>query len=573
MSKQIYILLLMCIAASCNAAGIDVTFLIASDIHYGVGDDHMVPANQTAIDNMNSITDVTHPTLPAAKIGKPLGVVVTGDLTQDSKQTEWNLFTADYGLNGDARLVYPVYEGWGNHDQHAGDTTPVTEGIKARNPKRPGIVKISKNGYHYSWEWQQLHCIMLNEYPGEAKGEQKSWGSPLDSLAFLKNDLAENIANSNKPVIIFMHFAFDGWGLSNWSLAEQNAFHDAIIPYKQNIIAMFGGHGHTAMRGKWNDIDFFQVAAAQPTTDDNGFALVHLTDNNLTVANRYLADNTWGKVFQKQWNISSQIPLVSKSVVAPITEQIRQKYELSDFYKKHTTVKNFLLVSSEKVDDYALLEAAYLVDKVIGHRPDVLDALTEKKVHLVVMAHNEFTTDVPEHSKMTPKDFWDRRARGLGPSYHCPVISCGEENLLCFKGDPYSRENIMIHEFGHCIHLGMRLVDDQFNKKLEALYKKAKDAGLWKGTYAGSNKAEYFAEAVQSWFDTNRQNNYIHNHVNTRQELKEYDPALAELVKGVLGDSQWRYKKPADRKEKLHLAGYDPKNAPAFVWRKKQEAK
>ena len=90
MSKQIYILLLMCIAASCNAAGVDVTFLIATDTHYGVGDDHMVSANQTAIDNMNSIGDATHPTLPSTKVGKPLGVIVTGDLTQDSKQTEWD---------------------------------------------------------------------------------------------------------------------------------------------------------------------------------------------------------------------------------------------------------------------------------------------------------------------------------------------------------------------------------------------------------------------------------------------------------------------------------------------------
>ena len=36
MSEQIYILLLMCIAASCNAAGLDVTFLVTSDTHYGV---------------------------------------------------------------------------------------------------------------------------------------------------------------------------------------------------------------------------------------------------------------------------------------------------------------------------------------------------------------------------------------------------------------------------------------------------------------------------------------------------------------------------------------------------------
>ena len=31
-------------------------------------------------------------------------------------------------------------------------------------------------------------------------------------------------------------------------------------------------------------------------------------------------------------------------------------------------------------------------------------------------------------------------------------------------------------------------------------------------------------KAVQDWFDDNRQNDSLHNHVNTRAELKEYDP-------------------------------------------------
>ena len=125
----------------------------------------------------------------------------------------------------------------------------------------------------------------------------------------------------------------------------------------------------------------------------------------------------------------------------------------------------------------------------------------------------------------------------------------------------------MIHEFGHTIHLvGLRLADPTFDKRLQRAFKSARDAGLWDGTYAGTNRQEYWAEGVQSWFDTNRQNDSQHNHVNTRAELKEYDPDLAKLLKEVFGDEPWRYTRPSTRWNRGHLAGYDPAKAPHFQW-------
>ena len=156
---------------------------------------------------------------------------------------------------------------------------------------------------------------------------------------------------------------------------------------------------------------------------------------------------------------------------------------------------------------------------------------------MVVMAWNEMTTQVPEHSMLDPKDFWDRRARGLGGSETDPVSSCGEENLLNFPGDPYSTENITIHEFAHSVHLrGLNVVDPTFDARLKKIFDESLKKGLWKGTYAATNHAEFFAEAVQSWLDTNRENDAYHNSVNTRAELKAYDPALAKLMQEVLGD-------------------------------------
>jgi len=83
-----------------------------------------------------------------------------------------------------------------------------------------------------------------------------------------------------------------------------------------------------------------------------------------------------------------------------------------------------------------------------------------------------------------------------------------------------------------------------------------------KECYAGKNRSEYWAEGVQDWYDTNRTMDHDHNHIHTREQLKEYDPGLAKLCEDVLGDSPWRFVSPRDRAGKGHLKGYDPAAAP-----------
>lgn len=240
--------------------------------------------------------------------------------------------------------------------------------------------------------------------------------------------------------------------------------------------------------------------------------------------------------------------------------------KLDAVYSKYISANGYPIVATDKVNDYALKEAAYLVNLMLAKRPDVREAMIASGSRLIVMAHCEFTTDVPEHSQLKPKDFWDARARGLGGSQDDPVCSCGEENLLCYDGDPYSTENILIHEFAHNIHLrGMVRVDPTFDDRVKKAYDDAMQAGLWKGKYASTNHHEYFAEGVQSWFDNNRENDHDHNHVNTRAELVEYDPGLAALCKEVFGNTELKYTRPTARL-KDHLAGYDPSQAPKFVW-------
>ncbi|MCA9191557.1 MAG: hypothetical protein KDB03_07340 [Planctomycetales bacterium] len=248
-----------------------------------------------------------------------------------------------------------------------------------------------------------------------------------------------------------------------------------------------------------------------------------------------------------------------------------------EFYTQQTDAHGYPIVASEKVNPYALKEAAYLIDMMLAKRPDVRQAMIESGSRLSILAWNEFTTDQPEWQWMAEdpvrgfpgivaRDYWDARARGMGGSQTDPYCSCAEENLLCYAGDPYSTENILIHEFAHNIHLrGMVNVDPSFDTRLKAAYELAMSEGLWKGKYASVNHHEYFAEGVQSWFDNNRENDHDHNHVNTRSELRAYDPRLADLCYEVFGDTQLKYTKPQTRLTD-HLADYDPSQAPTFVW-------
>ena len=253
--------------------------------------------------------------------------------------------------------------------------------------------------------------------------------------------------------------------------------------------------------------------------------------------------------------------------VGPVPAALRAAWKLDAFYEKHVDLDGFPILGSKKVSDHALLEAAWILDSMLAMRRDVLRALLEARVRCCVMAHDEMTTDVPEHKTLEPKQWWDRRARGLGPCVERPCISCAEENLLGFQGDPYATENILVHEFAHAIDLmGLRTLDKGFAPKLDAAYRAALKAGLWKGLYAAENKEEYWAEGVQSWFDTNRPPDAIHNHVDTRRELEAYDPRLARLIGDALGRGSWRYVKPAARVPRGHLQGFDASRAPRFAW-------
>jgi hypothetical protein len=256
--------------------------------------------------------------------------------------------------------------------------------------------------------------------------------------------------------------------------------------------------------------------------------------------------------------------------VAAVPAEERDRLSLAPVYTQYVRAAGGIpVVASDRVQPEALAEAAWLIDRMLAKRPDVAAAIGRSTVRFVVMAHDERTTDVPEHADLEPRDYWDRRARGLGATLERPATSCGEENLLCFAGDPYAAENILIHEFAHTIHqIGLAQIDPTFELRLRAAFAEAERAERWKGTYARENPAEYWAEGVQSWFSCNRTHDSEHGAVNSPAAVAEHDPPLAALLTEVFGDAPWKYTRPHNRDaaDQRHLGDFTGDRSPRFDW-------
>ena len=225
-----------------------------------------------------------------------------------------------------------------------------------------------------------------------------------------------------------------------------------------------------------------------------------------------------------------------------IVSNVPNEYPFDPFYEKYCDADGIPVISSGDVDDLALKQANYLIMNMLAPIPEVRQELVSNGAYFGVIGRFEGLTRLPEYAHMDSK-YWDHRARGLGGAKDSPITSSGEENLLCLKWDPNYGESIAVHEFAHAISLlGLGNRFEALLLEFTGLYESATEHGLWTNTYAGSDIQEYWAEGVQSYFNTNLEAeppDGVHNHVNTRGELARYDPALYDFISRFFHDLQW----------------------------------
>lgn len=291
-----------CFAQSKNISNeaTDITFFIASDLHFGSNDSIKV-INEAVARDMSTIPGNYYPDPLLGKVDTPQWVSFTGDLTDHGRANEWNDFTAQFGLNGQGKFPFLVYEGFGNHD--GSNDGPVRSGIKARNMQREGMTSVSQDSLHYSWDRNGVHFVNLNSYPGNKWDPTCEWchyfkdgfRDPAKSRDFLKKDLRKSIGKSGRPVVLFFHYGFDDWGDKWWTEAEQDAFYKTIKKY--NVMAIFHGHTHGIDHYDWNGIPVWCVGATQHSPKIGEYLIVRIQDRQLLVTVR--KNKEWGKVFEE----------------------------------------------------------------------------------------------------------------------------------------------------------------------------------------------------------------------------------------------------------------------------------
>ena len=230
-------------------------------------------------------------------------------------------------------------------------------------------------------------------------------------------------------------------------------------------------------------------------------------------------------------NVNNELPFIYPISSPPL------ELGLDPFYKKYAEVNGIHIISSHRVPDSAIYAACRTIEFMTSALPeDVLDQMVKKNTRVGIMARYEGTTDIPEHAHLANDTSlnWDLRARGLGGTLRLPLTTCAEENLLCYQIDKYHAEDILIHEFAHTIHgVGIAPLYSKFNDMLQEKLDMAISEGKYENTYAATDIWEYWAEGVQNWFNVNASvpiPDGKHNFMNTRKELKQYDPDLYAIL-------------------------------------------
>jgi alpha-glucosidase len=203
-------------------------------------------------------------------------------------------------------------------------------------------------------------------------------------------------------------------------------------------------------------------------------------------------------------------------------------------------VKGMPVAASAEVADLALRRTYDLVPHMLAGRPDIIKAMVDQGMYLIIIGKDQVYTDMPEYRNARNPAYLNERVRGTGGL----PTSFGEENLLSLPIDRYDDESIGVHEFCHTIDSALGRIDSTWRDRKNTTYRHALDNGLFKDTYAGSNAGEYWAEIAQAYFDCNRINNWNHGPIGKREQLKIYDPQGYELVRTAFNlspDQDWRY--------------------------------
>lgn len=365
---------------------------------------------------------------------------------------------------------------------------------------------------------------------GYSAGGQNTLSALLFHKEFYKYGVALCGCHDNRMDKIWWNELWMGYPTGPWYAASSNVDNAHLLEGKLFLI-------NGELDDNVDPTSTLQVVDALVKAGKD-FEQLYLPGHGHSLGSDYITRRVFD--FFKRHMVDTSIPSDPPMVVyeeEPIITTPPAFLNLDPFYKKYMDVNGIHIVSSWRVPD-SVFQAAYVTVRAMTEAlpQEVLESLTSRNTRIGIMARYEGTTDIPEHAYLARDTTlnWNVRARGLGGTLARPFSTCAEENIMAYQIDKYHAENILVHEFAHTIHnVGISPVYPEFNKELQEALDAAVAEGKYENTYAKTNIEEYFAEGVQNWFDVNAEvpvPDGKHNKVNTREEMKRYDPRLYEIL-------------------------------------------
>ena len=196
------------------------------------------------------------------------------------------------------------------------------------------------------------------------------------------------------------------------------------------------------------------------------------------------------------------------------------------YYNRYINAGGIAVVGNETVNDQYFLMAKRIVLRMTKKHPEIRGQLLPRyKFYLVLLRERSNSWELPEYLYSPYTDTVAGRCAGLS----CwGIVGYGYNNR-----QPMT---VFVHEFAHAIHLAIngnmddtRLnppLDPTFDARLKHAYENALEHGIWSGLYAETDKEEYWAEGVHTWFYDIGPDRPFPTHA----DFAAHDSLLAELL-------------------------------------------
>lgn len=275
-------------------AGRDVTVVVAADLHFDLPPEtdqyyHVVAMNRLAGNFAFPQDGESNAGKPAAPVSHIDGVLLAGDMFDKARPEILSLYRERYETGeGDRRIHYPVYPGFGNHDIDPSVSDKGADNLKGRSFSlhyldsilqdklaRKEILNLHPGSRSYSWNIQDVHFIQAQRFAGDTAYSESNFD-------WLANDLKTHASKGN-PVVYIQHYGVDPWALKWWPQEARNRLFDLLDHY--NVAAFLVGHTHTPSLQTYRGYPIYQVNNAWPDEDGNGsFAVLRIRDQAVDIA-------------------------------------------------------------------------------------------------------------------------------------------------------------------------------------------------------------------------------------------------------------------------------------------------